>query len=72
MGPTRGVSVLLIFPALAMALALFIYPLGYSLVGAFQDAAFLLQPSTCAKPIYTDPPIKTKFGYHIIMVEDRK
>jgi len=37
MGPTRGVSVLLIFPALAMALALFIYPLGYSLVGAFQD-----------------------------------
>jgi len=39
MGPTRGVSVLLIFPALAMALALFIYPLGYSLVGAFQDKA---------------------------------
>jgi ABC-type spermidine/putrescine transport system permease subunit I len=37
MGPTRGVSVLLIFPALAMALALFIYPLGYSLIGAFQD-----------------------------------
>ncbi len=39
MGPARGVSVLLIFPALAMALALFIYPLGYSLVGAFQDKA---------------------------------
>ena len=31
-----------------------------------------LQISTCAKPIYTDPPVKTKFGYHIIMVEDRK
>lgn len=39
MGPTRGVSILLIFPALAMALALFVYPLGYSLIGAFQDKA---------------------------------
>jgi len=43
-----------------------------SMVGAFQDAAFQLQPSTVSKPIYTDPPIKTQFGYHIIMVEDRK
>ncbi|KAI9485669.1 MAG: FKBP-like protein [Benjaminiella poitrasii] len=43
-----------------------------SMVGAFQDAAFALQPSTCDKPILTDPPVKTKFGYHIIMVEDRK
>ncbi|EIE91937.1 hypothetical protein RO3G_16648 [Rhizopus delemar RA 99-880] len=34
--------------------------------------AFALQPSTCDKPILTDPPVKTKFGYHIIMVEDRK
>ncbi|KAG2214727.1 hypothetical protein INT46_000946 [Mucor plumbeus] len=42
------------------------------MVGAFQDAAFALQPSTCDKPILTDPPVKTKFGYHIIMVEDRK
>lgn len=50
--------------------------LGYmargSMVGPFQDAAFQLQPSTVSRPIYTDPPIKTKFGYHIIMVEDRK
>ena len=50
--------------------------LGYmsrgSMVGPFQDAAFSLPVSTCAKPIYTDPPVKTKFGYHIIMVEDRK
>ncbi|ORE21309.1 FKBP-like protein [Rhizopus microsporus] len=43
-----------------------------SMVGAFQDAAFALQPSTCGNPILTDPPIKTQFGYHIIMVEDRK
>ncbi|KAI9248820.1 hypothetical protein BDA99DRAFT_608889 [Phascolomyces articulosus] len=43
-----------------------------SMVGAFQDAAFALQPSTCDKPIMTDPPVKTGFGYHIIMVEDRK
>lgn len=43
-----------------------------SMVGAFQEAAFLLQPSTSDKPLYTDPPVRTKFGYHIIMVEDRK
>ena len=43
-----------------------------SMVGEFQEAAFKLAPSTVAKPIYTDPPIKTKFGYHIIMVEGRK
>ena len=43
-----------------------------SMVGAFQEAAFNLQPSTCKNPIYTDPPVKTQFGYHIIMVEDRK
>ncbi|CAO3676369.1 unnamed protein product [Umbelopsis vinacea] len=43
-----------------------------SMVGAFQDAAFALQPSTCDKPILTDPPVKTVHGYHIIMVEDRK
>jgi parvulin-like peptidyl-prolyl isomerase len=22
--------------------------------------------------VFTDPPVKTKFGYHIIMVEGRK
>ena len=43
-----------------------------SMVGAFQEAAFALQPSTSEKPMYTDPPVKTQFGYHIIMVEDRK
>ncbi|MFH4978307.1 hypothetical protein AB6A40_005016 [Gnathostoma spinigerum] len=43
-----------------------------SMVGAFQDAAFALQPSTIDKPVYTDPPIKTQFGYHVIMVEGRK
>ncbi|PIO67070.1 PPIC-type PPIASE domain protein [Teladorsagia circumcincta] len=43
-----------------------------SMVGPFQDAAFDLPKSTCDKPIYTDPPIRTKFGYHVIMVEGKK
>ncbi|KAG8235226.1 hypothetical protein J437_LFUL015918 [Ladona fulva] len=43
-----------------------------SMVGPFQDAAFDLPISTVANPVYTDPPIKTKFGYHIIMVEGKK
>jgi len=43
-----------------------------SMVGDFQDAAFALATSTVDKPIYTDPPVKTKFGYHIIMVEGKK
>jgi len=43
-----------------------------SMVGPFQDAAFALPQSTVDKPVYTDPPVKTKFGYHIIMVEGKK
>ncbi|KFV80241.1 Peptidyl-prolyl cis-trans isomerase NIMA-interacting 4, partial [Struthio camelus australis] len=43
-----------------------------SMVGPFQDAAFALPVSSMDKPVYTDPPVKTKFGYHIIMVEGRK
>ena len=42
------------------------------MVGPFQDAAFDLPVSTLAKPVYTDPPVKTKFGYHIIMIEGKK
>jgi len=42
-----------------------------SMVGAFQDAAFALIPSTVDKPI-TSPLVKTQFGYHIIMVEGRR
>ena len=42
------------------------------MVGPFQEAAFLLQPSSVDKPVFTDPPVKTRFGYHIIMVEGRK
>lgn len=38
----------------------------------FGDAAFQLEPSTCKTPKVTDPPIKTNFGYHIIMIEERK
>ncbi|XP_040261837.1 peptidyl-prolyl cis-trans isomerase NIMA-interacting 4 isoform X1 [Bufo bufo] len=43
-----------------------------SMVGPFQEAAFALPLSSIDKPVYTDPPVKTKFGYHIIMVEGRK
>ncbi|XP_067123150.1 peptidyl-prolyl cis-trans isomerase NIMA-interacting 4-like, partial [Centruroides vittatus] len=43
-----------------------------SMVGPFQDAAFALPVSTLQNPTYTDPPVKTKFGYHIIMVEGKK
>lgn len=43
-----------------------------SMVGPFQEAAFALPVSTIDKPIYTDPPVKTKFGYHVIMIEGKK
>ncbi|XP_028164490.1 peptidyl-prolyl cis-trans isomerase NIMA-interacting 4 [Ostrinia furnacalis] len=43
-----------------------------SMVGPFQDAAFALPISSVTNPVYTDPPVKTKFGYHIIMVEGKK
>ena len=43
-----------------------------SMVGPFQEAAFALSTSTTSNPVYTDPPVKTKFGYHIIMVEGKK
>ncbi|XP_078612434.1 peptidyl-prolyl cis-trans isomerase NIMA-interacting 4-like [Branchiostoma floridae x Branchiostoma japonicum] len=43
-----------------------------SMVGPFQDAAFALQPSTTQKPVYTNPPIRTKHGYHVIMIEGKK
>jgi peptidyl-prolyl cis-trans isomerase NIMA-interacting 4 len=42
-----------------------------SMVGAFQDAAFALTPSTLDKPKVT-PLVKTNHGYHIIMVEGRR
>ncbi|XP_075225743.1 peptidyl-prolyl cis-trans isomerase NIMA-interacting 4 [Lycorma delicatula] len=43
-----------------------------SMVGPFQEAAFALPVSSLNAPVYTDPPVKTKFGYHIIMVEGKK
>jgi len=43
-----------------------------SMVGPFQEAAFALPISSTDKPSYTDPPVKTKFGYHIIMVEGKR
>ncbi|GAA5924306.1 peptidylprolyl isomerase [Sporobolomyces koalae] len=41
-----------------------------AMVGAFQEVCFDIPVSTCQAPIYRQ--IKTKFGYHIVMVEDRK
>lgn len=43
-----------------------------SMVGPFQEAAFQLDPSTVDRPSYTDPPVKTQFGYHIIMIEGKR
>ncbi|XP_014788493.1 peptidyl-prolyl cis-trans isomerase NIMA-interacting 4 [Octopus bimaculoides] len=43
-----------------------------SMVGPFQEAAFALTPSCVNSPVYTDPPVKTKFGYHVIMIESKK
>jgi NIMA-interacting peptidyl-prolyl cis-trans isomerase 4 len=43
-----------------------------SMVGAFQDAAFALHTSTPDKPVFSDPPVKTQFGYHVIMVEGKR
>ncbi|KAJ2697316.1 hypothetical protein FB645_005951 [Coemansia sp. IMI 203386] len=42
-----------------------------SMVEPFQTEAFRLNPSTTSKPIYSKTPIKTKFGYHILMVDKR-
>ncbi|CAF2516438.1 unnamed protein product [Rotaria sp. Silwood2] len=42
-----------------------------SMVGEFQDAAFALPVSTLAKPVMSSI-VKTKHGYHIIMVEGKK
>jgi len=42
-----------------------------SMVGAFQDAAFALTPSTVDKPVVSSL-VKTIHGYHIIMVEGRR
>ncbi|XP_004643389.1 peptidyl-prolyl cis-trans isomerase NIMA-interacting 4-like [Octodon degus] len=43
-----------------------------SMVGPLQEAAFALPESGMDKPVFTDPSIKRKFGYHIIMVKGRK
>lgn len=45
---------------------------GGSVVGPFQEAAFTLPVSGLDKPVFTDLLVKTKFGYHIIMLEGRK
>eukprot|EP00834_Sanchytrium_tribonematis_P000525 NODE_9_length_64580_cov_1.431941.p52 type:complete len:114 gc:universal NODE_9_length_64580_cov_1.431941:57799-57458(-) len=42
------------------------------MIGDFQDLAFSLSVSTSNAPQFNREPLKTKFGYHVIMVEDRK
>ncbi len=45
--------------------------LGYfkrgQMVAPFAEAAFALEPGT-----YTDEPVKTQFGWHVILVEDKR
>ncbi|KAM9033571.1 peptidyl-prolyl cis-trans isomerase NIMA-interacting 4-like [Sarcophilus harrisii] len=43
-----------------------------SMVGPFQGVTFSLPVRSLNKPVYTDPPVKTKSGYPIIMVKGRK
>lgn len=43
-----------------------------SMVGPFQELAFSLPISTVKKPEYNKEPLKTQFGYHIVMVEGKK
>jgi NIMA-interacting peptidyl-prolyl cis-trans isomerase 4 len=40
------------------------------LVPEFAEVAFEIEPSDCKNPIWAEA--KTPFGYHIIMVHDRK
>ena len=35
-----------------------------SMAGPFQEAAFALPASGMDTPVFTDPPVKTRFGYH--------
>ncbi|OCK76240.1 peptidyl-prolyl cis-trans isomerase pin4 [Lepidopterella palustris CBS 459.81] len=41
-----------------------------SLIAEFEKAAYELEPSTTANPKYAE--VKTREGYHILMVEGRK
>ncbi|GAA6008710.1 hypothetical protein JCM11491_003407 [Sporobolomyces phaffii] len=41
-----------------------------AMIGAFQEVCFDMPVSTCQAPNYRR--IKSKFGYHIVIVEDRK
>ena len=42
------------------------------MIGDFQELAFQLPVSTSNAPVFNREPLKTKFGYHVIMVEERK
>jgi NIMA-interacting peptidyl-prolyl cis-trans isomerase 4 len=40
--------------------------------GTISRAAFALPVSRMDKPVFTDPPVQTKFGYHKIMWLNKK
>lgn len=42
------------------------------MVGPFPEAAFALPMSGLGKSVFIDPPIKIKFGYHLMVTERRK
>ncbi|TDL26209.1 FKBP-like protein [Rickenella mellea] len=44
---------------------------GYMMDRSFENAAFALEPSTIESPILSSL-VSTSFGYHIILVEDRR
>ncbi|XP_043916332.1 peptidyl-prolyl cis-trans isomerase NIMA-interacting 4-like [Protopterus annectens] len=41
-----------------------------SMVEPFQEAPFALLIISMDKPVFTDSPVKTEFGYHIIIVKE--
>jgi ABC-type spermidine/putrescine transport system permease subunit I len=61
MNQSRGLSLFLVAPALVVVLALFVYPLGYSLISAFTDraGAFSLENFDKALELYLTDTIFT-------------
>ncbi|KAF0882281.1 PIN4 isomerase, partial [Crocuta crocuta] len=40
--------------------------------GTISRSSICIVCNALDKPVFTDPPVKTKFVYHVIMVEGRK
>jgi len=41
------------------------------IVRSFQEAEFTVPVGVLDKPVFTDTPVMTKFGYHIIMIKGK-